>query len=36
MMENHGWCFHVIAVITQLKLEAGEKLYDVHYDAVYY
>jgi hypothetical protein len=35
MMEKHGWCFHAIAVITQLKVEAGE-LCNVHYDAVYY
>jgi hypothetical protein len=29
-------CFNAIAVITQLKFESGEKLYDVKYDSVNY
>jgi hypothetical protein len=36
MMEKHGMCFNAIAVITQLKFESGEKLYDVKYDSVNY
>jgi hypothetical protein len=36
MMQKHGICFKAVAVVTQLKFEAGERLYDVHYDAIYY
>jgi DDE superfamily endonuclease len=35
MMEKHGICFKAIAVLTQLKLMAGEALYDVEYDIRY-
>lgn len=35
MMEKHCWCFKACAVITQLKMEAGESLYDVQYDVEY-
>ena len=28
MMEKHGWCFHAIAVITQLKFMGGERVFD--------
>ena len=36
MMEKHGMCFNAVAVITQLKMEAGESLnefneYNVNY-----
>jgi hypothetical protein len=36
MMEKHGSCFKAVVVLTQLKFQAGEKLCDVHYDAIYY
>jgi DDE superfamily endonuclease len=36
MMGKHHLCFTAIAVITQLKFDEGEKLYDVHYDTIYY
>jgi hypothetical protein len=32
MMEKHHKCFYAVAVITQLKFEAGEMLYDIQYD----
>lgn len=35
MHNKHGACFDAIAVITQLKLENGESLYDVDYDVTY-
>lgn len=35
LMEKHGICFHAIAVVTQLKFEFGESLYDVKYTATY-
>lgn len=35
MIEKHGYCFHSIAVITELKFENGESLYDVPYDVSY-
>ena len=36
MMEKHGYCFHAIAVITQLKFEAGEELFKTEYDVNYW
>ena len=36
MLKKHSLCFFAIAVVTQLKFEAGEKLYDVVYDQVNY
>ena len=36
MMEKHGYCFHAIAVITQLKFEAGEELFKSEYDVNYW
>jgi hypothetical protein len=36
MLEKHKLCFFSVAVITQLKFEAGEKIYDVAYDVIYY
>jgi hypothetical protein len=37
LMEKHGWCFTAIAVITQLKFDAGEdKLYEVEYETNYF
>lgn len=35
MMKKHSWCFTAIAIITQLKFEAGERLYDVNYNVNY-
>ena len=35
MMEKHKMCFFAIAVITQLKFEAGEKTFDVEYNVRY-
>ena len=35
MMEKHARSFEAIAVITQLKFENGESLYDVPYDLSY-
>ena len=35
MMAKHGKCFDSIAVITQLKFENGESLYEVPYDVNY-
>lgn len=35
MMEKHGKCFEAIVVVTQLKFENGESLYDVPYDLSY-
>ena len=28
MMEKHGWCFEAVAVINQLKIAAGEKVFE--------
>lgn len=36
MMQKHGVCFKAIAVITQLKFEAGEKSFDVKYTTNYF
>jgi hypothetical protein len=33
---KHGWCFHAIAVVTQLKFEANETIYDVDYNVEYF
>jgi hypothetical protein len=35
MMKKHGWCFTTISIVTQLKFEAGERLYNVKYSANY-
>jgi len=35
MFYKHGMCFAAVAVITQLKFENGESLYDVDYDVHY-
>ena len=35
MFYKHGMCFAAAAVITQLKFENGESLYDVDYDVHY-
>ena len=32
--DKHGACFRAIAVITQLAIENGEPLFDVHYSDV--
>lgn len=36
MMAKHKLCFTVIAILTQMKFEAGESLYDVEYDVEYF
>lgn len=36
MLVKHGLCFDAVAVVTQLKYESGEKIFDVVYDAVDY
>ena len=37
MLEKHGLCFDTIAVVTQLKFEAGDSLsYGVNYDVTYH
>ena len=35
MHEKHRVCFEAVAVITQMKLESGEGLYDIDYDVTY-
>jgi hypothetical protein len=35
MMEKHGKCFSAVVVVTQLKFENGESLYEVPYDLSY-
>ena len=37
MMQEHGVCFDAVAVVTQLKFDAGDsRLYGVNYDVTYY
>lgn len=36
MMMKHKWCFQAVAVITQLKFDGGEQLYDVDYNVNYF
>ena len=35
MMEKHGKCFGAVVVVTQLKFENGESLYEVPYELSY-
>ena len=35
MMKKHGMCFAAVAVITQLKIMAGETIFEVDYDVHY-
>jgi hypothetical protein len=36
MLEKHGCCFDAVAVVTQMKFDAGDSLlYDVNYDVAY-
>ena len=36
MMQKHKLCFHAVAVVTQLKFDAGEKTFDVVYNVNYH
>lgn len=36
MMNKHKICFNAIVVLTQLKFESGESLYEVQYDVEYF
>jgi len=38
MMKKHGWCFDAVAVITQMKIAAGEPIFkdEMEYGASYF